>query len=372
MPSAKRKILVVGQVPPPWGGQAVMIKKLMDANLRWIDLQLVPMAFSRDMNEIGRFRPKKLLRLALLIVRVWQARFRKHCDVLYYPPGGESVTAIARDIVVLLSCRIIFKRVIFHVHAGGFAEIALASRLPIRLLARFAYSKPDLVIQLTEKSPSDGALINAKRIVNVPNGLADDGSRYTDTFRDERSSRPIKLLFVGVVSPSKGVMVLLRACAQLKADGADFLLRVMGGFYSHEFQVECETFIDDHGLHQYVEFLGVLTGNDKWEIYCSSDILCFPSFFESENQSLVILEAMQFGLPSVASDWRSIPTMVEDGETGYLVPVKDSVALAERIGFLIDHPGARVEMGSRARAVFLERYTDAIWESRMQAVLGEV
>jgi glycosyltransferase involved in cell wall biosynthesis len=372
MSGAKKKILVVGQVPPPWGGQAVMIKKLIDANFDGLDLQFVPMAFSRDMDEVGRFRPRKVLRLALLIVQVWRARFRKHCDVLYYPPGGQGITAIVRDIFVLLSCRILFKQVMFHVHAGGFAEIAEATLLPIRLLARFAYSKPDLVIQLTDKSPRDGAMINAKRVVIVPYGLADDGARYIATSRDAVISRRIKLLFVGVVSPSKGVMVLLKACAQLKANGFDFLLRVIGRFYSPEFEVECKAYINDHGLRDHVEFVGVVTGNEKWEVFCGSDIFCFPSFFEAENQPVVILEAMQFALPSVASDWRSISTMVEDGETGYVVPIKDPVALAERIGFLIHHQELRVKMGRRARAVFLEKYTDAVWRSKMEAVLSEV
>ena len=372
MYDSKKKIMVVGQVPPPWGGQALAIKKLIESNFEGFDLQFVPMAFSRDMDEIGRFRWRKLPRLPLLVLRIWRARFRKHCSILYYPPGGDSITGVARDIVVLLSCRILFERVVFHSHAGGFVEVAEATPLPFRLLARLAYSKPDLLIQLTEKSPPDGTLTKAKRIVYVPYGLPDDGARYVAKFRDAVTSRRVTLLFVGVVSPSKGVMVLLEACAQLKGDGFDFLLRVMGRFYSSEFEVECKSFINDKGLGDYIEFIGVMTGDDKWEMFCTSDIFCFPSFFKAENQPLVILEAMQFALPSVASDWRSIPTMVQDGETGYVVPIKDSVGVAERIGFLIEHPELRGKMGSRARAVFLERYTDAVWRPAMESALGDV
>lgn len=373
MTSENKSIMVVGQTPPPWGGQALMIKKLIDSDFDKIDLKFVPMAFSRDMDEIGRFRWRKLLHLPLLLGRIWQVRFQEHCSILYYPPGGESITGILRDIVVLLTCRPLFRRVIFHAHAGGFTEVADATPWPVRSLARIAYRKPDLFIQLTEKSPPDGALIRAKRIVSVPYGLPDDAANYISKFRKVTDyCQKVRLLFVGVVSPSKGVMVLLEACAQLKAGGIDFLLRVVGRFHSPEFKRECTEFISKQNLGENIEFLGVLTGDDKWAVFCTSDIFCFPSHFESENQPLVIIEAMQFGLPIVASDWRSIPTMVRNGENGYVVPVKEPGVLAERIALLIRRPNLRAEMGAKGRALFTQTYTDDVWRPTIESVLSEV
>jgi glycosyltransferase involved in cell wall biosynthesis len=266
----------------------------------------------------------------------------------------------------------LFRRVIFHVHAGGFIDVAARAPAPLRFLSQLAYWKPDLVIQLTEKSPPDGERIRAKRIEYVPNGLADEGARFEKQFRLPVGWKQVRLLFVGVVSPSKGTEVLLKACARLKEQGFDFLLSIMGRFYSSGFEAECREFIRTHRLDGCIDFLGVRTGDDKWKVFCESDIFCFPSHFESENQSLVILEAMQFGLPCVASDWRSMSTMVEDGETGFIVPVKDPAALANRIGYLIEHPELRATMGMRARQVFLKNYTDDVWRSRMESVLEEV
>lgn len=364
-------IMVVGQVPPPLGGQAVMVKKLIDSDFDSLRLEFVPMNFSRDMDDIGRFRLGKLFRLPTLIIRIWKSRLRGGAKALYYSPGGETVTAITRDIAILLSCRIFFSKLIFHIHAGGFTEVADKCPLPIRLLARLAYRSPDLAIQLTHMSPPDGIRIGAKRIVNVPNGLADQGFRYINSFRDVAFSRRIELLFVGVVCEDKGVMILLRSCSRLKDEGVEFRLRVAGRFYSSEFESECQSFIERHGLRPFVEFLGVVTGEEKWEMFCSSDIFCFPSFFKSENQSLVILEAMQFGLPCVATDWRSMSTMVKDGETGYIVPIKDPIAVADRIKYLVAHPDICVEMGRKARSVFLSKYTDAVWQREIESALSE-
>jgi glycosyltransferase involved in cell wall biosynthesis len=371
-PAKCNRILVVGQVPPPWGGQAVMIQKLLDERLHGVDLFFVPMAFSNDMDEIGRFRWKKLFKLPQLVGRIWVARFRYGCNVLYYPPGGESLTAICRDIFVLLCCRSLFSKTVFHVHAGGFTDVVAGSPRLIRWLATRAYRKPDISIQLTEKSPPDAQRIGARKIVFIPNGLADEGLNYLDHFRQTDVSEHINFLFVGVVSPSKGVRVLLEACTYLKTMGVDFSLSIMGRFYSPAFEAECRFFIENHGLSSHIAFIGVKTGDEKWKEFCAADIFCFPSYFESENQSLVILEAMQFGLPCVASDWRGISTMVVDGETGYLFPVKDAGQMAGRIGVLAKNPVLRRQLGERAREVFLRNYTDSTWRSRMENVLKEI
>ena len=81
---------------------------------------------------------------------------------------------------------------------------------------------------------------------------------------------------------------------------------------------------------------------------------------------------MQFGLPCVASDWRGMSTMIADGETGFLVPVKDPDQLAIRIEMLAKNPGQLRHMGAKAREVFLNNFTDEIWRDRMQDVLRDI
>lgn len=367
----KNKVLVVGQVPPPWGGQAVMICKLLDTELQDVDLEFVPMNFSEDMDEIGRFRWNKMFRLPQLVGSIWKARWLNGCPILYYPPGGESITAVCRDAFVLILCRPIFQKTVFHVHAGGFTEVAEETPWFIRKLAFWGYSKPDLVIRLTEKSPPDAERIGARRIESVANGLPDATGDAPLSY-DRDTSNPLQLLFVGVVGPSKGVMVLLEACARLIRMDVSFRISIVGRFYSPEFEVECNEFIKLHGLEAQVQFLGVVVGAKKWMLFRKSDLFCFPTHFESENQSLVILEAMQFGLPCIASDWRGISSMVEDEKNGCLVPIKDPSALAEKIARLAADEPLREKMGRASRATFLDRFTEETWEQNMNTVLGGI
>lgn len=369
--TAKKRVLVVGQVPPPWGGQAVMIRKLLDAQLPDVDLEFVAMTFSEDMNEIGRFRWKKLLRLPLLVWRIWRARWSSGCRILYYPPGGESLTAICRDAFVLILCRPFFQKTVFHVHAGGFTEVAEQAPWLVRKLAFWGYNKPDMVIRLTEKSPPDSERIRAHQTISVANGLPDAACQVPLSYvRD--TSKPLQLLYVGVISPSKGVMILLEACTELVRMKVDFRIFIAGRFYSPAFEAECRAYIQQQGLENRIVFAGVVVGDDKWALFRRCDIFCFPTHFESENQSLVILEAMQFGLPCIASDWRGISSMVVDGINGYLVPIKDPSALALKVALLAEDEPLREKMGRESRAAYLDSFTEEVWWRNMNKVLGGI
>ncbi|WP_374238292.1 glycosyltransferase family 4 protein [Mycobacterium sp. PSTR-4-N] len=368
--SVANEVLVVGQTPPPWHGQAVAVQALVDAEFEKVRLHLIRMDFSRDSEDVGRFQWRKLPRLPLLVIKIWRFQFRARCETLYYPPGGTTATAVLRDIFILLLCRPLFRRVVFHCHAGGFAEVAERTKIPIRWLARAAYSRPNVLIQLTEKSPPDGIAVNAKSVAIVPNGLPDDGIRYSPRFRSPSDSDAIRLLFVGAVSESKGVMVLLEACEILRASGVKFALRIVGRFKSADFERDCRDFIGTRNLENEIDLAGVLTGDLKWEAFCNSDIFCFPSHYEAENQPLVVLEAMEFGLPVVATDWRGISTMVSHGRTGFITGIRDPIAIAHCITVLASDPDLRARMGDAGRLTFCERYTSDNWRPAMESVLG--
>jgi glycosyltransferase involved in cell wall biosynthesis len=88
------------------------------------------------------------------------------------------------------------------------------------------------------------------------------------------------------------------------------------------------------------------------------DVFALPSRWEG--MPLGILEAMHAGLPVVAADVGSVAEAVLDGETGYLVPVEDDLAVGDRLGRLLADPSLRARMGDRGRAIAGERFTDLV------------
>jgi len=330
------KVLVVGQTPPPYGGQAIMIQKLLAGNYKKIHLHHVRLAFSEDMDSIGKFQIAKVFHLFSVVAAIIYQRFRHGIEILYYPPAGPDRIPMYRDLFILICTRWLFRKTVFHFHAGGISELYPQLSLLLRLLFQIAYFSPDAAIQLSPLNPPDGQELRARHQFIVPNGTEDVYSQY---LQDKHPSDSIvTILFVGILCESKGVLVALEAINHLQRKNLKFHFKFMGKFVSDEFKSVVLETIAVHQLESSVTFLGVLAGSDKWHAYAKSDILCFPSYFESETFGLVILEAMQFALPVVSTDWRGIPSVVKDQESGYLVPIKDSAALADKLAALIiDH-----------------------------------
>jgi len=96
-----------------------------------------------------------------------------------------------------------------------------------------------------------------------------------------------------------------------------------------------KTLLDTRYLASVVNLAGVQSGDDKFRYYAQASIFCFPTFFESEAFPVVLLKAMQFRLPVDSTRWRGISAIVRDGVTGFLVPINDVAALAERLELLL-------------------------------------
>jgi glycosyltransferase involved in cell wall biosynthesis len=131
-------------------------------------------------------------------------------------------------------------------------------------------------------------------------------------------------------------------------------------------------FIQSHQLEGTVEFTGPLYDDNKWKAYAGADIFCFPTHYSAESFGLVAVEAMIFGLPVVATNWRGLPDIVVDGETGFLVPPKDASAIAERLKILVSDPDLRAAMGAAGRKRYEEKFTVDKFRVRMESVLASV
>ena len=180
---------------------------------------------------------------------------------------------------------------------------------------------------------------------------------------DNRPPRPPTVLFVGRDFDAKGGPVLLDAFREVRERFPDARLLVAG-----------PPTLDV--VEPGVEFLGYLRKDDPAALarlvaaYAEADVFCLPTRYESFG--IVILEAMFFGLPVVATGRWAIPEMIEHGTTGYLVEPDDARDYARRLVELLGDPSRAAEMGRLGRARAAERFT---WErvtQRMRAYIGGV
>lgn len=367
--SSPLRILVVGQTPPPFGGQAIMIARLLEMRSDRLQLHHVRLAFSEDMESVGKFTLVKVWSLFTTILRIWWARVRYKTHVLYYPPSGPNMVPVLRDIVLLCSTRWLFRKVVFHFHAGGVS--GFEERLPavLRPFFRRAYRRPSLSIRTAPQNPDDGRMFNTQRDVVIPNGMEDMRGLVEE--RNALPGEPLVILFTGVLIRTKGVKVLLEAFAQFIEKGIDARLQLMGRWGDNEFERECMSYVKERRIGPRVEFLGVKRDLEKLLHFASCDVFCFPSFFEAESFGLVLAEAMQFAKPTVSTQWRGIPSVVAEGRSGFLVPIGDAAAIADKLLLLARNPELRRAMGEEGRRIFEQRFTlEAFHRSMERELVG--
>ena len=161
------------------------------------------------------------------------------------------------------------------------------------------------------------------------------------------------LLTVGVLSDQKGVDIAIEALARLRAGGRLAHLVVVG---DGPFRPELERLVRERGVWDAVTFTGALANEDAAACYGAADVFVFPTL-RVEAFGVVTIEAMAAERPVVVSRIGATPEIVDDGETGFLVPPGDVDALVARVAQLSEDPARAAAMGQRGRARVLAQWT---------------
>ena len=213
-----------------------------------VELHHVRMAFSDSMNEVGRFQISKVLHLFALIVRIAWARIRYGTSILYYPPGRPQSSSAIRDAILLNCTRWMFRKTIFHFHAGGSSELIPTLPKWMQVPIKRALFCPDAAIQLSPLTVPDAAYFQAKNVFIVPIGVDDPLVGNGPAIAKTSHCVATHLLYLGTVCETKGILVLLDACHRLRESAVDFQLHVVGSFQPSAFEGTVRARIQELGL----------------------------------------------------------------------------------------------------------------------------
>jgi D-inositol-3-phosphate glycosyltransferase len=165
------------------------------------------------------------------------------------------------------------------------------------------------------------------------------------------------ILCVGRLDPLKGVDLTLASAALLEDRNHVTVILVGGDLENDPEAKRLVDLADALGMTDRVRFEGAVPHEDLPWYYSAADLLMVPSYYESFG--LVALEAMACGTPVVAARVGGLPSLVKDGETGYLVPWHCPEPFAERLEVLLAHDDLRNTMGKAA----YHRAQGMAWES---------
>nr|WP_255481253.1 glycosyltransferase [Pontibacter sp. Tf4] len=180
--------------------------------------------------------------------------------------------------------------------------------------------------------------------------------------------QPCKLLFLSNMMEEKGVLVLLEACKLLKDKGLDFECHFVGAWSDISEEMFTAT-VQEYNIQENIFAYGKKLNGDKKAFLQQADIFILPT--NNDCFPLVLLEAMEYGLPVISTPEGGIPDIVVNGENGFLVPQRDVKALVDKLSILMQEPDLRTKMGAAGRKRYEEFFTLGKFEQNMAEILED-
>ena len=189
------------------------------------------------------------------------------------------------------------------------------------------------VAQAINRHVSKQVFTDSKKIVTIQKGH--DESWYKQNTLDlkefDTNTNNFNIVFVANVRPHKGLIYAIEA-AQYLADIKDLHILLIGSKIEQEPYISA---IKNSGMQDRIHVTGYR--HDVPDIMAACDLLIHPSI-RKEGLPRVVLESIASGTPVIAAENEGSMEVIEDGFNGYIVPIKDSKAIAAKVRELYESP----------------------------------
>ncbi|MGV7241005.1 glycosyltransferase family 4 protein [Caballeronia sordidicola] len=259
--------------------------------------------------------------------------------------------SLLRKSILALTCVVLRKKYVMHIHSGAFAQYYGALPAFIQTLVRFVMTHAACVISLSEHARSTLIAMNlatADKCRLVYNGIKDP----LPSGPEARKATPkVSITFLGKLSESKGLVTLFEALAMLSHSAPAYALFVGGSGDASTLA----DWISKYKLDDVVIYKGWISGDDKIQLLKDTRIFVLPSY--SEGFPVAIVEAMAFGATVVSTQIPGVMDAIRPGRDGLLVQPGDVEGLSAALLRLLNDETLCCALSATARQRFLECFT---------------
>jgi len=364
--SRPQRVLVYGQLPPPFHGTNIMtgifLRTLQELGL---EAHISSKQFSLRIEEVNRLKPAKVGRYIGFFRRFLRDLRTSEADLVVYFLSSRRLGLLA-ELPFVLAARILRMPYVLYLHTRGYGRLHSRSLL-FREVIRQVFRPALGCFVLGERLRQEIQAFFPGKIFVLPNCI-----EGPEPLGRAPVSSTTQVLFLSNINESKGIRTLMTAIPKVLGTSPDVLFILAGPWQDQSVEKEVLEFVERRGIRESVRWTGPVYGKDKENLLASSDIFVFPSHYPLEAMSLVVLEAMRAGLPVITSDIGSLPEVVVDGKTGFIVPPKDAEKLTEKIIRLVKEPELRRQMGQEGRQRYLAHFSSAAYKKRVDEILEEL
>ncbi len=178
-----------------------------------------------------------------------------------------------------------------------------------------------------------------------------------------------RFVFISRISKSKGVDTIFEAVKILNLEGlkGSFIIDFYGKIES-EFEFEFRQGLLDTGSN-YMGYLDLMNHTaEAYKTLNKYDVMLFPTYWMGEGFPGVIIDAFVSGLPVIATDWNMNKELIEEEETGMIIPIKDGMALASAMSRFIIEDNLSLRMSKNCSEKAAQFHIDKVWH-QIQKVL---
>lgn len=353
-----KHILFLGQFPPPVHGVSVMNNFVRNSNLikQEFSIDVIDFKFSTSIQKLEKFSIEKVFKALSYSFRILKTILTKKPELVYFTitPTGFG---FYRDAFYVFLLKWFNIHIVLHLHGKG---IKKNSGSFIKETLYQSVFNNTSVICLSKTLSEDIKEIYKGQPFLIPNGI----TLHNKTELQKRMTKKtvIQILYVSNFIRNKGILVLVEALSILNKKGYNFNARLVGSPSDITVEMLNKT-IQESGIDRVVTVVGPLYDDAKFKEYENADIFVFPTY--NDAFGLVNLEAMQYKLPVISTDEGSIPDIVIDNETGFVVEKQNVTMLAEKIRILLEDEDLRIQMGAKGYERFLNNYTLQHFEVNM-------
>jgi glycosyltransferase involved in cell wall biosynthesis len=356
------------QLAPPVHGASMMNGYLTSSRLLndRFNLKIINLQFNKSLHELKKFSLSKVFKAFVFAWEILKQMFRFKPDLVYFTLSSRGF-AFYRDAFYVFLVKRFHTKIIFHLHSKGINKYSQTS-----VFKRFIYRqvfKNTESICLASLLTFDIENVSASTPYIIPCGIP--VTKKTKSRVNEQHNPVPQILFLSNFIETKGILIFVEALGLLKEKGDVFNARLVGAPADITLEMLANK-IKENNLSDCTEVIGPLYDEKKNEEYQKADLFVFPTFYENEAFPLVLLEALQYGIPVISTFEGGIPEMIINNETGLLVQGQDPQLLADSISNLIRNPESRKKLGANGFERFINNYTLEHFENKVFKTFSEV
>jgi glycosyltransferase involved in cell wall biosynthesis len=313
--TVKTKVLCILHRSPPVHGAAKVGDFIANSEkfTSEYDCKFITIKSSNNLTDIGNISFTKIYYIIELYIKVFWALLLFSPNKVYFTSSVKGV-AFFRDLLLssLWKSFKLFKKidVYYHYHTTGINDFVSAKAFNL-LLTDF-FIKGVNIILLSPMLKNDLIKVTKyKEIFYLPNGIKDNFSDVEfKVFINDKFRKPsvLNVLFLSNMLKSKGYFNVLELA--LKTKGQEIHYDFAGAWESDSDRNEFFDFIQKNDLSESITFHGFVSGENKRQLFEKASCLIFPTRHEAFG--LVVIEALAYGLPVIATNEGSIPYILNE------------------------------------------------------------